>query len=142
MLPGSVAGGASSSASISSSCASESLWPCPVEELDAVVLGRVVGRRDDDPEVEREQRDRRRRQHAAEHGVPAGGDDAASERLLELGAGPTRVAADEDATAARTSGVTALPELLDQLRRERLADDAANAVGSEVPTAHGPAEPY
>ena len=37
-----------------------------VEELDAVVLGRVVRGGDDDAEVEREQRDRRRRQHAGE----------------------------------------------------------------------------
>ena len=48
-----------------------------VEELHAVVLGRVVRRRDDDAEVEREQRDSRGRQDAAEDAVAAGGDDAA-----------------------------------------------------------------
>ena len=57
-----------------------------VEELDAVVLGRVVRRGDDDPEVERVERDRGRRQHAAEDAVAAGRDDAARERLLELDA--------------------------------------------------------
>ena len=66
--------------------ASESLWPVRVEELDAVVLGRVVRRGDDDAEVEREQRDGGRRQHAAEDAVAAGRDDAACERLLELDA--------------------------------------------------------
>ena len=55
-----------------------------VEELDAVVLGRVVRGGDDRAEIEAEQRDRRSRQHAGEDGAPAGGGDAARERLLEL----------------------------------------------------------
>ena len=62
------------------------LVPLRVEELDAVVLGRVVRGGDDDAEVEREQRDRRRRQDAAEDAVAAGRDDAARERLFELDA--------------------------------------------------------
>jgi hypothetical protein len=44
-----------------------------------------VGGGDDNAEVEREERDRRRRQHARDDGVPACLDDAAGERLLELG---------------------------------------------------------
>ena len=54
--PRSRAGASSSSASISSSAASVSLRPSAVEELDAVVLGRVVRGGDDGAEVEREQR--------------------------------------------------------------------------------------
>ena len=68
----------------------------------------------------------------AEHRVPARGDDAARERLLELGAGAARVAADEDAAAARPARHGAA-ELLDELGRQRLADDAADAVRAEVP---------
>ena len=61
----------------------DELLPVAVEELDAVVLGRVVRRGDDDAEVEPEQRDRGRRQHPAEHRVAACGDDTARERILE-----------------------------------------------------------
>ncbi len=43
-----------------------------VEELDAVVLGRVVRGGDHGPEIEREQRDRGGRQDTREHRVPAG----------------------------------------------------------------------
>ena len=82
--------------------ASVSLWPVAVEELHAVVLGRVVRCGDDDAEVVGEQRDGRRRQHAGEHGRTAGRDDPARERCLELGAGAARVAPDEDAAAARS----------------------------------------
>ena len=106
-----------------------------VEELDAVVLGRVVRRRDDDAEVEREQRDRGRRQHAAEDAVAAGGDDAARERLLELDAGRARVAADEHLRGAGPERRRAA-EPLDELRREELAHDPANTVGAEVPARH------
>ena len=91
------------------------LAPVAVEELDAVVLGRVVRRGDDDPEVEREQRDRRRRQDPCQHRVPARGRDAAGEGALELRPGAARVAADEDRTAADPErGRPAEP--LDELR--------------------------
>ena len=52
------------------------------------------------PEVLCEQRDGGRRQHAAEHGDPARGDDPAHERLLERRPRAARVTADEDAAAA------------------------------------------
>ena len=103
-----------------------------VEELDAVVLRRVVRCRDDDAEVEREQRHRRRRQHPGEHGVAARGDDAARERLLELGTRAAGVTADEDATAAGPER-RGLAEPLDELDGQILADDAPDAVGPEVP---------
>ena len=124
-------GGASSSASISSSASSVSLRPRAVEELHAVVLGRVVRGGDDDAEVERGERDRRRRQHAAEHRGPAGRDDAARERRLELDPGAARVAPDEDAPGAAPKRRRA-PEPLDEVGRDELADDPAHAVGPEV----------
>ncbi len=106
-----------------------------VEELDAVVLGRVVRRRDDDAEVERSERDGGGRQDAAEDAVASGGDDAARERLLELDAGGARVAADEDLRGARPERSGA-PEALDELGRQKLAHDAAHPIGAEVPPGH------
>src|SRR5439155_3024660 len=75
------------------------LAACLVEELDAVVLGWVVRGRDHGPEVEREERDCRRRQHTGEDGVAAGRRDTAREGTLELAAGGTRVPADKNCTA-------------------------------------------
>ena len=107
-----------------------------VEELDPVVLGRIVGGGEDDTEILGEQRDGRSGQHTAEDGDPARGDDPTHERRLELRPGAARVPSDEDASAAgpRRRGTA---ELLDELERERLADDPAHAVGSEVSTSHG-----
>src|SRR5207249_8764550 len=102
-----------------------------VEELDAVVLGWVVGCGDHATEIERQQRDRRGRQHSRDDRVPAGRRDSVRERLFELDAGRPRVAADEDPAAAgpvRTR--TAQP--LHQLGSQICPDDAANAVGPEV----------
>ena len=93
-----------------------------VEELDAVVLRRVVRGGDDGAEIEREQRDRRRRQHAAEHGRAAGRGDAARERILELRSRRARVTTHEDVARAGPDrrGPT---EPFDQLGRQALADD-------------------
>jgi hypothetical protein len=107
-----------------------------VEELDAVVLGRVVLGRDDRGEIEAEQRDRGRRQDAGKNGGAARGDDPAGESFLELRPAPPRVPPHEDASPAAPDGC-GLPEALDEIGRERLADDAANAVGSEVLPRHG-----
>ena len=63
------------------------------------------------------------------------------ERILELGARAARVAADEDAPRAGPERRRPA-EPLDELGRERLADDAAHAVGSEVAPRHAGAEPY
>ena len=60
-----------------------------VEELDAVVLRRVVRRGDHDPEVEREQCNGRRREDAAEDASPPAEITPARERLFELD-DPTR----------------------------------------------------
>ena len=107
-----------------------------VEELDAVVLRRVVRSRDDGPEVEREQRDRGRRQHAGEDRVPARRDDTAAEGLLELLARGARVAADEDPAALRPQRRRAA-EPLHELERDVFADDSPHAVRSEIPSRHG-----
>ncbi len=72
-----------------------------IEELDAVVLRWVVGRGDDAPEVERQECDRRGRQHTCDDRVAAGGRDPTRKRLLELGAGRACIASDEDAAATR-----------------------------------------
>ena len=111
------------------------LAPVAVEELDAVVLRRVVRRRDDDAEVEPEQRDRRRRHDACQHGA-AGRCDTARERLLELLARGARVAADEDAAAPGPER-RRLAQLLDELGRHELAHDAADSIGAEVAPRHG-----
>ena len=108
----------------------DELVPLVVEDLDAVVLGRVVRRRDDEPEVLREERDGRGRQHAREHGRSSRVDDPSRERLLELRAGAARVSSDEDTAAARPQRHRAT-DALDELRSQRLADDAADAVRAE-----------
>src|SRR5262249_30223135 len=100
------------------------LVPAAVEELDPVVLGRVVRGGHDDAEVEAQQSDGGCRQHAAENRVGTGGHDAARKRLLELGPGGARVATDEDSlrAAPERRGPT---DTLDQVDGQRLADDAA-----------------
>ena len=109
--------------------------PARAEELDAVVLGRVVRRRDDDAELVGEERDRRGREHAAEDGDAAGRGDAARDRLLELGAGAARVASDQDSPAAAPER-RRLPDPLDELGRQVGADDATHPVCSEVAPSH------
>ncbi len=106
-----------------------------VEELDAVVLRRVVRRRDDDAEVEAEQRDRGSRDDAGEDRRAARGDDAACERLFELRARRARVASDEDLAAAGPER-RRLTEALDEIGRQELADDPANSICSKVLPGH------
>ena len=108
----------------------------PVEELDAVVLRRIVRGRDDRAEIEAEERDRRRRQHARKDGASTGRGDALRERILELRAAGPRVTSYEDASPAAPER-RRLAEALDEIDRERLADDAADAVRSEVLPRHG-----
>ena len=112
------------------------LLAVPVEELDAVVLGRVVRRGDDAAEVERQQCDRGRRQHTGDDRVPARRRDPPRQRRLELDAGRTRVTPHEDAPAAgperrRTA------EALDEVGCQVLADNATDAVRAEVLPRHG-----
>ena len=106
-----------------------------VEELDAVVLGRVVRGGDDGAEIEREQRDGRRRQDAGEHGMTARRRDAGGEGVLELAARGARVAPDEHRPAARPERRGAA-KALDELGREIFPDDPPYAVGAEVASRH------
>ena len=61
-----------------------------VEELDAVIFGRIVARRDDDAAIgshlTRDEGDGRRRHDAHDGGLTAFGTYAIDERLLEHGA--------------------------------------------------------
>src|SRR6185503_19922490 len=98
------------------------------EELDAVVLGRVVRRGDDDAQVEREQRDGRRGQDPGEDRVAAGRGDATREGALQLRAGAARVAPDQHRAAAHPERRRPA-EPLDELPRQVLADHAPYAVG-------------
>jgi hypothetical protein len=94
-----------------------------------------VRRGDDDAEIEREQCDRRRRQHACEHRVAACRDDTAGERVLQLDAGRARVAADEYATAPGPERGCA-GEAFDEVGRDSVADDPTDTVRAEVPAGH------
>ena len=107
-----------------------------IEELEPVVFGGVVRGRDHDAEVEREQGNRRSREHAAQHRVAAGLDDSPGKGLLELGPRAARVAADENSAALRPER-RSLAEALDELVRQVLPYYAADAVRSEVPPSHG-----
>ena len=106
-----------------------------VEELDAVVLRRVVRRGDDDSEIEREQRDRGSREDAAENAVAARGDHTARERLFELDARGSCVTPDEYLRRPGPQGSCAT-EPLDELGRDELAHDAAHPIGAEVLARH------
>ena len=106
-----------------------------IEELDAVVLGRVVRRGDDHAEVEPEQGNRGRRHDACQHRGASCRCDTPRERLLELFARGPRVAADEDAASPGPER-RRLSQLLEQLGRHELAHDAANSIGSEVAPRH------
>ena len=107
-----------------------------VEELEAVVLGWVVRRGDHDAEILCQQCHGRRRQDTAADRDSPRRHDACDERLLEGRTGAARVATDEDPPARRPHR-RGSPEPLDEIERQRLADNATNAIGSEVSTGHG-----
>ncbi len=101
-----------------------------VEELDAVVLRRVVRGGDHDAQVESEQGDGGRRQHAGENRVATCGNDTACERLLELRPRAAGVAADEDAAASGPE-CRRPSQLLDELDGQVLAEDTPDPVRAE-----------
>ena len=70
-----------------------------VEDLDAVVLRRVVGRGHDEAEILGEQRNGRRREDPPEDGDTARRRDPGRQRLLERDARGPRVTSDEDTAA-------------------------------------------
>ena len=132
-------------ASISSSSSIRQLHARVGEELDPVVLGRVVGRRDHHaggcPGVDREERDRGRRLHPREDHVAARRTDAvrrgrprATPRMRgdrgrrRASAAPCAVPAEHD-----DGGPS---QAVRELGRELAAREAADAVGAEEPS-HG-----
>src|SRR3990172_7681003 len=107
-----------------------------IEELDPVVLGRVVRRGDDRTEVLREQRDGGGRQDSGKDGDPTRRDDALRERRFEQRTGVASVTPDEDAATARPErGRLAKP--LDEIGGEVLADDAPHPVRAEATALSG-----
>ena len=106
------------------------------EDLDPVVLRRVVGGGDDHAEILGEQRDRRRGQDAGDECGSTRRRDSACDRVLELAPGSACVATDENAASAGPER-GGLAHRLDQLGRDIDARDPADAVGSEVAPRHG-----
>ena len=112
------------------------------EELDPVVLERVVRRREHRAAVvavlAHEHRHAGRGQHPGAQRAPARRGDAGAERVLEQRAGAARVAADQHrrrrraALAGAADGRAAEPERELRAQRRRVGD-AADAVGTEQP---------
>ena len=104
-----------------------------VEDLDAVVLRRVVRRGDDDAAVAvqlaRQKRDGRRRDDARQKRRATHGHDAGGNGRLQHVAGQARVLADEDGAALE--GHRGLAELEGHLAGQFLVRDAANPVSAE-----------
>ncbi len=101
-----------------------------VEELEGVVLGRVVGGGEADAaagaEVFDVDLDGGGGEDSDVDDVAAGGEQATLNGVLEHGAGEARVAADDDAAAADV-GAEGLGEVEHKGGREELRDDAADA---------------
>src|SRR5438094_363946 len=97
------------------------------EQLDAVVLERVVGRAEHDAavgaELLREERDRRGREHADRVALGAGGEQPRHERGLEEGPRQACVASDDEPHAVR--------RVFEQEGRDELTPDPEREVGSE-----------
>jgi hypothetical protein len=115
------------------------------EDLDPVVLERIVRRGDDqagiEPHGSRDIGDRRRRNDAGRRDLRPGGVDAARQLALDPLARLPRVASDEN--PQRPTGMThraheRAAEASDRLMVERIfAGLAANAIGAEEPLGHG-----
>ena len=127
--------GASSSASISSSLSSVSFCPSRSKNLTPLYSGGLCEAVMTAPRSSASSATAGVGSTPPSTAMPPAGHDAARERLLELDAGGARVAADEDAAAARPQR-DGLAELLDELGRQALADDPAHTVGAEVATRH------
>ena len=104
-----------------------------IEQLDAVVLRRIMGCGDDRAargvELADQQRHRRRRDDARQKRRAARAGDAGDHRRLQHVAGKARVLADHDRLAEKRHG--GLAEPVCQLAGELGVRHAANAVGSE-----------
>ena len=141
-----------SSASISSSISLldvvGELEAVGAEQLDAVVVERIVRGRDHHAEIgahgAREHADRRRRDRAGEQDVHADRGEAGDQRGLDHVAGEPGILADEHAVAmvaAAKDQPRRLPDLERQLRRDHAVGAAANAVGAEILANHVSPDP-
>ena len=113
------------------------------EQLDAVVVVRVVRGRDHHAEIgahrARQHGDRRRRHRAGQQHVHADRGEARHQRGLDHVAGQPRVLADQHAVAVVAvleHQARGLPDLERKLRRDRAVGAAANAVGAEILANH------
>src|SRR6187551_1657461 len=105
--------------------------PAAAKELHAVVLGRVVGGRDDGTGLLGEERDGgRQKDPTANRAGPAGGK-ARFEGALEFRTGSARVPPDEHGLATAPAGVGGA-EALDEVGGQLLADNPPDPVGPEV----------
>ena len=118
------------------------------EQLDAVVVERVVRGRDHHPQVGAhragEHGDGRGRHRPELQHVHAHGGEAGDQRRLDHVAGKPGVLADHDAMAvlaAAEDEAGCLPDLERQLGRDHAIGAAANAVGTEIFANHGPRLP-
>ena len=125
------------------------LRPGPVEELDAVVLGRVVRRRDHDPrrgaQGRGEERDRGGGFDTGDQGVATRVPDAFDQCVLEPFPGGTRVSAHHErrmtlAVAAEDDD-RGIAQSVGEVLGELLARETAYAVGAEQ-SSHQEAEGY
>ena len=113
------------------------------EQLDAVVVVRIVRGRDHHAEIgahrARQHGDRRRRHRAGQQHVHADRGEARDQRGLDHVAGQPRVLADQHAMAVLAvleHHARGLPDLERELRRDRAVGAAANAVGAEILANH------
>ncbi len=114
----------------------------PTEELDPVVLGRIVRRGDDNAAVAlqlaRQERHSGRGYDAGKESVRASRTDARNQRGLQHLATAARVPPNHNAPSALIAEEVprSLPESEGELRREFAVRDAAHSVGAEEPCAH------
>ena len=113
------------------------------EQLDAVVVERIVRGRDHDAEVGAHRAgqhgDGRRRHRAEQQHVHADRGEAGDQRGLDHVAGKPRILADDDAMAVLAAAEDEAGRLADlerQFRRDHAVGAAANAVGAEILANH------
>ncbi len=113
------------------------------EQLDAVVVERIVRSRDHDAKIgahrARQHADRRRRDWAGQQHIHADRGEACDQRVLDHVAGQTGVLADQDAVTVLTvpeDQSCGLADLERQFRGNDPVGKATNAVSPEITTNH------